>query len=106
MLCVSFVLSQPPQGAEDYMAVLLARADCLRHQLQPGAAAAGSDLAASKLRAWFERGVQLMGSSFPDVVDLTLRLPGYWAHVEGVVCQDLEAMRGVWEATTKGALGK
>jgi hypothetical protein len=97
------------------MTVLLARADCLRHQLLP-AAPSGSEAASSsgvadaavvsKLRAWFERSTQLMAGSFPDVVDLTLRLPSYWAHVEGVVCRDLEAMRKVWEATTKGHLGK
>lgn len=94
------------------MAVLLARADCLRHQLPPtgssqsnGSGGSSSD-ALPKLRAWFERGVQLMGGTFPEVVDLTLRLPGYWAHVEGFVCQDLDAMRAVWEHSTKGHLGK
>lgn len=96
------------QGPEDYMAVLLARADCLRHQLQAstGTSSGTGAEALGKLRAWFERGTQLMAASFPDVVDLTLRLPGYWAHVEGVVCQDLDAMRAVWENTTKGPLGK
>lgn len=93
------------QGPEDYMAVLLARGDCLRHQIQPGSRPA-CDVAVSKLRAWFQRGTQIMASTFPDLVDFTLRLPGYWAHVEGVVCQDLDAMRAVWESTTKGALGK
>lgn len=94
------------------MAVLLARADCLRHQLPPtgssqsnGSSGSGSNTL-PKLRAWFERGVQLMGGTFPEVVDLTLRLPGYWAHVEGFVCQDLDAMRAVWEHATKGHLGK
>jgi hypothetical protein len=96
------------------MAVLLARADCLRHQLlppaastePPGSSGAVDAAALSKLRAWFERSTQLMAGSFPEFVDLSLRLPGYWAHVEGVVCQDLEGMRRVWEATTKGHLGK
>jgi len=92
------------------MAVLLARADCLRHHLQPSHASSSSvspdPAALSKLRAWFERGSQLMSTSFPEVVDLSLRLPGYWAHVEGVVCEDLQAMRGVWEGAVKGPLGK
>lgn len=98
------------------MAVLLARADCLRHQIQPtgtssGNMAASTDSGAAaealgKLRVWFQRGTQLMARCFPEVVDLTLRLPGYWAHIEGVVCQDLDAMRAVWENTTKGPSGK
>jgi hypothetical protein len=96
------------------MAVLLARADCLRHQIQPTGTSSGNVAGSSgtaadalgKVRAWFQRGSQLMAGSFPEVVDLTLRLPGYWAHVEGVVCQDLDAMRAVWDNTTKGALGK
>lgn len=99
------------------MAVLLARADCLRHQLQqqqqqhtaataPAGDTATTTTTLAKLRAWFERGMQLMAASFPDVVDLTLRLPGYWAHIEGVLCRDLPGMRAVWEAAVKGPLGK
>jgi hypothetical protein len=91
------------------MAVILARADCLRHQLQQQQAVnlgSSSAEAAAKLRAWFQRGSELMASHFPQVVDRSLRLPSYWAHVEGVVLGDVAAMRGVWEEATKGQLGK
>jgi hypothetical protein len=84
--------------------VLLARADCLRHQLPTPAAA--SIEAAGKLRAWFARARDTMAQYFADAVDRSLRLPGYWAHVEGFVLGDLAAMRAVWEETVKGPLGR
>ena len=93
-----------PQGPEDYLAVLLARADCLRHQLptpaDPSSAAAG------KLRAWFTHSRRTMTQYFPDYVDRSLTLPAYCAHVEGVLLGDLVAMRQVWEDTVKGQLGR
>ncbi|KAF6257164.1 hypothetical protein COO60DRAFT_1271527 [Scenedesmus sp. NREL 46B-D3] len=92
------------QGPEDYLSVLLARADCLRHQL-PTPADASSE-AASKLRSWFARARDTMAQYFADAVDRSLRLPGYWAHVEGLVLGDCAAMRAVWEETVKGPLGR
>jgi hypothetical protein len=102
MLCAVSVLLQ---GPEDYLQVLLARADCLRHQL-PSPADPTSE-AAARLRAWFARARDTMAQYFADTfVDRTLRLPGYWAHVEGLVLGDLAAMRAVWEETVKGPLGR
>ncbi|WIA33569.1 hypothetical protein OEZ86_006693 [Tetradesmus obliquus] len=92
------------QGPEDYLSVLLARADCLRHQL-PTAAPAASE-AAAQLRAWFARARDTMAQYFADSVDRSLRLPGYWGHVEGAVLGDLAAMRAVWEEAVKGPLGR
>jgi hypothetical protein len=85
------------------MSVLLARADCLRHQLT--AQPADKELAA-KVRSWFSRSRDLMGQYFPDLLDRSLRLPAYWAHVEGHLLGDLAAMRAVWEDTVKGPLGR
>jgi hypothetical protein len=92
------------QGPEDYLSVLLARADCLRHQLP--SPADPSSAASGKLRAWFARARDTMAQYFADTVDRSLRLPGYWAHVEGLVLGDLAAMRAVWEETVKGPLGR
>lgn len=95
-----------PQGAEDYLAVLLARADCLRRQLPPEPAAAAASEPAAKLRAWFARCREVLGAFFPDLVDRSLRLPGYAAHVEGRLLGDLGGMRAVWEEAVKGPLGR
>eukprot|EP00775_Hariotina_reticulata_P001716 gene1716-2059_t len=91
------------QGPEDYMSVLLARADCLRHQL---AAQPGDSQLAAKLRAWLSRSSDLMAQYFPDQLDRSLRLPAYWAQLEGQLLSDLAAMRAVWEDTVKGPLGR
>lgn len=93
-----------PQGPEDYLAVLLARSDCLRHQLP--SPANPSSPPAQKLRAWFTHSRNTMAQYFPDYLDRSLRLPAYCAHVEGVLLADLEAMRAVWEATVKSRLGR
>ncbi|KAF8058134.1 sart3 [Scenedesmus sp. PABB004] len=94
------------QGPEDYIAVLLARADALRRALPaPGPGAAGSE-AAARLRAWFGRARDTMAAAAPDAPDRALRLPGYWAHCEGALLGDRGAMRAVWEDTVKGPLGR
>lgn len=53
-----------PQGYEDYMEVILARADCLRRQGPP---------AAERLRATFKAAAELLRSYFPDYVDRSYR---------------------------------
>jgi hypothetical protein len=93
------------------MEVLLARADFLRHALPPppapGAPAPSPPpAAASVLRAFFPEAAELMGSYFPDYADRSLRLPGYWAHVEAVALGDAAAARAVWEGVLKGPLGR
>eukprot|EP00879_Flechtneria_rotunda_P028124 GHRR01030203.1.p1 GENE.GHRR01030203.1~~GHRR01030203.1.p1 ORF type:complete len:418 (+),score=131.17 GHRR01030203.1:417-1670(+) len=92
------------QNVEDYMLVLLARADCLRRQLSTPPDIASE--AVTKLRAWFRRSHDTITQYFPDLVESSLRLPSYWAHVEGVVLDDKAAMRAVWEETVKGPLGR
>ncbi|KAI8465892.1 MAG: hypothetical protein J3K34DRAFT_452483 [Monoraphidium minutum] len=101
------------QGPEDYMEVLLARADFLRRAAAPPAADAAADAraeapaaAAGALRAHFASAVGLMAQYFPDYVDRALRLPGYWAHAEAFVLRDAGAAREVWEAALKGPLGR
>lgn len=47
-----------------------------------------------------------MGQYFPDFIDRSLRLIGYWSHVEVYVLGDVAAARQVWEAAVKGALGR
>lgn len=84
--------------------MLLARADCLRHQLP--SPATPTDEAAAKLRTWFRRASVTMARYFPNDLDRSLRLPAYWAHVEGVLLGDLAAMREVWDDTVKGPLGR
>eukprot|EP00198_Chlamydomonas_reinhardtii_P004765 XP_001694101.1 predicted protein [Chlamydomonas reinhardtii] len=69
------------QSAEDYMAVVLARLDALRHRA-------------------------LLMSHFPDYVDRSLRLPGYWAACEEHVLGDVAAAREVWEGAIKGGMGR
>lgn len=51
------------------MAVILARADSLRHQLSAAAAPtnAAAAAAAGSLRVWFKRGAELMAAQFPQV---------------------------------------
>jgi len=58
---------QPEQGYEDYMEVILARADCLRRQGGP---------AAERLRATFKATAELLRSYFPDYVDRSFRWVG------------------------------
>jgi hypothetical protein len=48
----------------------------------------------------------LMREYFPDYTDYSLRLPGYWAHVEARVLGDAEAGQQVWEDVIKGPLGR
>eukprot|EP00878_Enallax_costatus_P019725 GHUV01020818.1.p1 GENE.GHUV01020818.1~~GHUV01020818.1.p1 ORF type:complete len:482 (+),score=163.78 GHUV01020818.1:194-1639(+) len=92
------------QGPEDYLAVLLARADCLRHQLPTPAGP--SSPAAGKLQAWFTHSRSTMTQYFPAYLDRSLSLQAYCAHVEGVLLGDLASMREVWEDTVKGQLGR
>jgi hypothetical protein len=94
------------QGSEDYLGVLLARADCLRRQLPDDATAAAASPIAAALRAWFGRSAAVMTQYFPDVQDVSLRLLGYAAHVYGLRLADLEGMRSVWEESVKGPLGR
>jgi hypothetical protein len=105
------------------MEVLLARADYLRRlaapptpspdaptAAAPAAAAVDSNglpsSAGQALRAHFAAAVELMGSNFPEYLDRTFRLPGYWAHCEAHVLGDVGAAEGVWEDVLKGPLGR
>eukprot|EP00878_Enallax_costatus_P036243 GHUV01040642.1.p1 GENE.GHUV01040642.1~~GHUV01040642.1.p1 ORF type:complete len:142 (-),score=28.37 GHUV01040642.1:308-733(-) len=101
-LCCSVPISL--QGPEDYLAVLLARADCLRHQLPTPAGP--SSPAAGKLQAWLTHSRSTMTQYFPAYLDRSLSLQAYCAHVEGVLLGDLASMREVWEDTVKGQLGR
>lgn len=92
------------QGPEDHLSVMLARADGLRHQLP--SPANPSSPPAVKLRAWFAHCTTTLAQLFPEYLDRSLRLPAYWAAVEGVVLGDLAAMRTVWEETVKGKEGR
>jgi hypothetical protein len=92
-----------PQGPEDYLEVVLARADFLR---RAAAAPAAPAAAAGALRALFSSASELMGSYFPDHLDRALRLPAYWAHCEAHALGDAAAARAVWEGVLKGPLGR
>ncbi|KAG2433859.1 hypothetical protein HXX76_008213 [Chlamydomonas incerta] len=104
------------QSAEDYLAVVLARLDALRHRAVAAAeaAAAGGGAATKKaaaaaaaaLRAGFSSATELLMSHFPDYVDRSLRLPGYWAACEEYVLGDVAAAREVWEGAIKGGMGR
>ena len=112
------------QGPEDYMDVLLARADFLRRRIvapatggsSEGAGAGGDQqqqqtaeeraAAAAALRALFASASELMAAYFPDFADRALRLPAYWAHCEAFVVGDAPAARAVWEAVLKGPLAR
>ena len=97
------------QGYEDYLGVVLARADCLRRR-GPAAAAA--------LREAFSEGSQLLQRYFPDQTDPALRLPVYWAECEARAgggggssgnddsADGLAAGREVWEGVLRGPAGR
>lgn len=110
------------QTAEDYMEVILARLDQLRHAALSAGAGSGAVAAAAvvppaptspaaveavdRLRACFSEASELMVSYFPDYVDRALRVPAYRARCEAFVAGDVAAARGVWEATLKGPMGR
>ena len=74
----------------------------------PAAAAAGATSGVTKeqLREHFSRATALMQEYFPDYMDYSLRLAGYWAHVEAQVLGDADAGQQVWEDVIKGPLGR
>ncbi|KAG2446465.1 hypothetical protein HYH02_008457 [Chlamydomonas schloesseri] len=104
------------QSPEDYMVVVLARLDALRHTAVAAAEAAAAGggagskkaaaAAAAALRSGFSSATELLMSHFPDYVDRSLRLPGYWAACEEHVLGDVPAAREVWEGAIKGGMGR
>ena len=85
------------QTAEDYMEVVLARLDGLRHM--------GTDHAQA-LRQGFQHAAELMHTYFPDYIDRSLRLHAYWADCELHVGKDLAAAEAVWENVLRSPLGR
>ena len=85
------------QTAEDYMEVILARLDGLRHM--------GTDQATA-LRQGFQQAAELMQTYFPDHMDRSLRLHAYWADCEMHVSKDPAAADAVWEGLLKTPMGR
>lgn len=81
------------QGPEDYLEVILARAECLRRRHTPELT--------QQLREFFGHATQLMASYFPDFLDRSLCLPSMWAHCETRAAGDPAAARQVWEGVLK-----
>ena len=73
----------------------MARVDAIRRQV--GSQAATID----NLREAFSAAESLMQSYFPDFKDPALRIPAYRAECEVRLGKDMNAARGVWEATLK-----
>lgn len=92
------------QGPEDYLGILLARADYLRRQLPPGAPLSPEPL--ERLRAHFKSSWELMSECSPAYLDLSLRLPAYWSHWEVHVAKAPSEARAVWENLLKGPYGR
>ncbi|DBA73744.1 TPA: hypothetical protein ACH3X2_009718 [Trebouxia sp. C0005] len=85
------------QTADDYMEVVLARLDALRHR--------GADRA-QELKQGFQQAAELMQTYFPDYIDRTLRIHAYWADCEMHVGQDPAAAEAVWEGVLKSTAAR
>lgn len=85
------------QTAEDYMEVVLARLDGLRH--------IGTDHI-QDLRQGFKQAAELMQTYFPDFIDRSLRLHAYWADCELQLSKDPTAAEAVWEDVLKSSMGR
>ncbi|KAF5828241.1 hypothetical protein DUNSADRAFT_17991 [Dunaliella salina] len=116
-VCVWAALSSGMQTVEDYMDVLLAHLDALRHRTaSPSSTSADSasasnssaagTVAPEELRAAFAEAAASLAAYWPSYQDRLLRLPSYQAHCEVHVLKDLAAARKVWEDTLKSGLGR
>ncbi len=85
------------QTADDYMEVVLARLDALRHR--------GADHA-QELKKGFQQAAELMQTYFPDYIDRSLRIHAYWADCEVHVSQDPAAAEAVWESVLKSTAAR
>lgn len=85
------------QTADDYMEVVLARLDALRHR--------GADHA-QELKQGFQQAAELMQTYFPDYIDRTLRIHAYWADCELHVSQDPAAAEAVWDGVLKSSAAR
>ncbi|KAL3153941.1 hypothetical protein ABBQ32_013502 [Trebouxia sp. C0010 RCD-2024] len=85
------------QTAEDYMEVVLARLDGLRHM--------GTDRMQA-LRQGFQQGAELMQTYFPEYMDRSLRLHAYWADCELHIGKDATAAEAVWENVLRSPMGR
>ena len=80
------------QTSEDYMEIILARLDGLRHKAQSGM---------QDLRQAFQQAAELMQTYFPDYTDRSLRIHAYWADCELNLAKDPVAAEAVWEGVLK-----
>ena len=80
------------QTADDYMEVVLARLDALRHR--------GPDHI-QDLRQGFQQAAELMQTYFPDYIDRGHRVHAYWAECEIHLGKDPAAAEAVWEGVLK-----
>lgn len=85
------------QMAEDYMEVVLARLDGLRHMSTDSKPA---------LRQGFQQAAELMQTYFPDYIDRSLRLHAYWADCEVHIGKDEAGGVAVWEDVLKGPMAR
>lgn len=85
------------QTADDYMEVVLARLDGLRHR--------GADHL-QDLRQGFQQAAELMQTYFPDYTDRTLRIHAYWADCELHMGKDPAAAEAVWEGVLKSTVAR
>lgn len=85
------------QTAEDYMEVVLARLDGLRHR---------STDQMQALRQGFQQAAELMQTYFPDYMDRSLRLHAYWADCELHIGKEAAAAEAVWENVLKSPMGR
>ena len=85
------------QTAEDYMEVVLARLDGLRHMCTDSM---------QSLRQGFHQAAELMQTYFPDYIDRSLRLHAYWAHCELHIGKGAAGAEAVWEDLLKGPMAR
>eukprot|EP00850_Spirogloea_muscicola_P000612 SM000002S05692 [mRNA] locus=s2:1682230:1687648:+ [translate_table: standard] len=88
------------QGAEEITGIFLTRADYLRRR----ASCERVEQSTKTLRLLaqtLQRAHRHLDAHFPEYVDRSLSVIGYWAHVELDLAKDLAAARGVWEELIK-----
>ena len=85
------------QMAEDYMEVVLARLDGLRHM---------STDSMQALRQGFQQAAELMQTYFPEYLDRSLCLHAYWADCELHIGKDAAGAEAVWEEVLRGPMAR
>lgn len=85
------------QTAEDYMEVVLARLDGLRHM---------STDSVQALRRGFQQAAELMKTYFPEYLDCSLRLHAYWADCELHIGKNAAGAEAMWEEVLKGPMAR